>query len=211
MQENTLTETDAAALAERMALDIQAGVWGPGSWLKQIDLQERYQAKRIAVRRALDRLASQRLVEHLPNRGYHVHAVNSRRHTEIRDIRILLETGAASLIVASATPERVAQLYALAERFTDLVLHGTLLEQYEANIAFHTAMYRMCENSELADLMVELRTRTPSAPAGQWRSRVRVELSAREHVLMVQAIEAGDVARLKEVITAHIAQDPTRP
>ena len=44
-------------LVDRIAHDIQSGIFGPGAWLKQIDLQERYDAKRLDVRRALDQLA----------------------------------------------------------------------------------------------------------------------------------------------------------
>ena len=42
--------TAQPGLVDRIAHDIQAGVYGPGAWLKQIDLQERYDAKRLDVR-----------------------------------------------------------------------------------------------------------------------------------------------------------------
>ena len=54
------------------AQDILAGVLLPGTWLKQIDLERRYKCTRPEVRRALDRLAQKRLVEHVPNRGFRV-------------------------------------------------------------------------------------------------------------------------------------------
>ena len=58
--------TAQPGLVDRIAHDIQAGVFGPGAWLKQIDLQERYDAKRLDVRRALDQLAAKRLIAHIP-------------------------------------------------------------------------------------------------------------------------------------------------
>lgn len=40
-----------------------------GSWLKQIDLEQRYDCTRPEIRRALDRLTQRRLVQHIPNRS----------------------------------------------------------------------------------------------------------------------------------------------
>jgi DNA-binding GntR family transcriptional regulator len=194
-------------LADRIAHDIQSGVYGAGAWLKQIDMQERYGAKRLDVRRALDQLAHKRLIEHVRNRGYHVYTMSAKRQDEIRGVRIMLETGAAPDLVAHITPAGVKGLRALAERFAGLLHEGSLLEQYEANLAFHAAMYDVCSNRELVSLIEDLRGRAPSAPATQWWTRARVEQSAREHFQIVAAIEVRDATRLKKIIAAHIKQD----
>lgn len=101
-------------LVDRIALDIQSGVYGPGAWLKQIDLQERYGAKRLDVRRALDQLTAKRLIAHIPNRGYHVYTMDPDQHLQIRDIRVLLETGAAADLMPNVTAAKVRALRALA-------------------------------------------------------------------------------------------------
>ncbi|MBV6304603.1 GntR family transcriptional regulator [Candidimonas humi] len=196
-----------SSLADRIAHDIQSGNYGAGAWLKQIDMQERYEAKRLDVRRALDQLVHKRLIEHIPNRGYHVYAMSQQRQDEIRDIRVMLETGAAADLVAHATQARIKNLRALAERFAGLLHEGTLLDQYEVNLAFHSAMYDICSNRELASLIEDMRGRAPSAPATQWWTRARIEQSAREHFQIVEAIEARDAARLRKIIAAHINQD----
>jgi len=87
-----------------------------------------------------------------------------------------------------------------------MVLHGTVLDQYEANLAFHHALLRLCSNPELLTLVTELRSRTSSALAGQWKTRARIEQSSREHHAMVEALSARDASRLREVITLHIRQ-----
>src|SRR6267154_3993104 len=76
-------------VAERIASDIQSGALVPGMWLKQIDLEERYGGTRLEIRRALDRLAQRRLVEHILNRGYHVYRPDGRKTTEILEIRCI--------------------------------------------------------------------------------------------------------------------------
>src|SRR5258706_10949727 len=114
-------------IAERIARDIQSGALAPGMWLKQIDLEERYGATRIEIRRALDRLAQRRLVEHIPNRGYHVFAPDGTQTREILEIRCILETAAVDGIVGNADEASVEALAALARRFDALILDGTIL------------------------------------------------------------------------------------
>jgi DNA-binding GntR family transcriptional regulator len=69
-------------------------------------------------------------------------------------------------------------LRTLAAKFEELILTGTLLEQYEANVAFHMRLLKLCPNQELVNLAQELRGRGPSAPATQWKTRARIEQSA---------------------------------
>ena len=117
------------------------------------------------MRRALDQLTAKRLIAHIPNRGYHVYAMDPDVHGQIRDIRILLETGAAADLMPNVTSVRA--LRALAERFAKLLQDGTLLEQYEVNLAFHAALYDLCSNRELVALIQETRARA-AAPAKEW-------------------------------------------
>ncbi|HEY0122894.1 MAG TPA: GntR family transcriptional regulator [Rhizobium sp.] len=186
--------------------DILGGLLPPGTWLKQIDLEKRYGCTRPEVRRALDRLAQKRLVEHVPNRGYHVYEPDGRRAVEVSDIRVILETAIADKIVANASPDSIRTLRALAKHFDEMILLGTMLELYEANLAFHRELLTLGGNKELVDLITEIRQRTSSAPVSQWRTRARVEQSGREHHLMIDAIEKGDIEELKRLTVFHIRQ-----
>lgn len=195
-----------ASLADRMARDIQAGLFGSGAWLKQIDLQERYGAKRLDVRRALDHLAQKRLVQHVPNRGYHVYAPDRMREEQLRDVRVLLEVGAAADLMPNVTDAKVRQLRTLAEKFQKLVLTGTLLEHYEVNLEFHETLYDLCTNRELVSSIQEMRSRGVAAPAAQWITRARIEQSVAEHFQIVEALAERDVPALQKIIRAHILQ-----
>jgi DNA-binding GntR family transcriptional regulator len=195
-----------AELTNRIALDIQAGVLAPGTWLKQIDLEARYGCTRMELRRALDRLVAKRLVEHVHNRGYHVFVADSRVYAELHDIRTVLELRAAELICEHATAADVRELRRLAKRFDALLPGGTVFEQYDANVAFHVRWLDICPNRELAELIMEIRRRGPSAPIFQWKSHARMEQSSREHVAMVDALEDRQLARLQKLVREHIQQ-----
>ncbi|MBF9235689.1 GntR family transcriptional regulator [Microvirga sp. BT350] len=193
-------------VADLIARDVRSGLFAPGMWLKQIDLENRYGYRRPEIRRALDHLTQKRMLQHVPNRGYHVFLPDSAQTDHILELRVILETAAVDSIVAAATPAAIERIDGLARRFDELVLHGTVLEQYEANLSFHRELLSLCSNPELLNLVAELRSRTSSALAGQWSTRARVEQSSREHRAMVEALAAGDAQRLKEIITLHIRQ-----
>ena len=186
--------------------DIQAGNLAAGSWLKQVDLEQRYNRGRNQVRRALDRLVQKRLVQHVPNRGYHVYEPDGRQATEIAEIRIILETAIAERIISNSTDQDLQELRQLATEFESLVLNGTILQLYEVNLSFHNKLVSISGNQELTALITEIRQRTSSAPASQWKTRARIELSAREHHQMVDAIANSDAEALRDLIRAHIGQ-----
>jgi DNA-binding GntR family transcriptional regulator len=193
-------------VADRIARDVRSGAFAPGTWLKQIDLENRYGFGRPDIRRALDYLTQKRLVQHVPNRGYHVVLPDSDQTDHILELRVILETAAVDSIVANATPAVIEKMDTLARRFDETILHGTVLDQYEANLAFHRELLKLCSNPELSNLVTDLRSRTSSALAGQWSTRARVEQSSREHHAMIKALAARDAQQLKDIITLHIRQ-----
>lgn len=203
------TEVQAIDVTDLMLHDIQAGILASGTWLKQIDLERRYGCGRPEIRRALDRLAQKRIVEHVPNRGYHVFEPDGEQARQVSEIRILLETGVAPDVVRNATPAAVENLRMLADRFDSVILNGTVIELYEANLAFHRALLSLCGNDELVNLVTDIRQRTSSAPVSQWITRARIQQSSVEHYEMIDAIDAGDSGKLKDVIIRHIRQFPS--
>ncbi|MEI2296831.1 GntR family transcriptional regulator [Ensifer sp. MJa1] len=209
-----LTETEALEekkdVTDLLLHDILTGTLPAGTWLKQIDLERRYDCTRPEVRRALDRLSQKRLVQHNPNRGYQVYELDDQRTREISDIRVILETGIADRMVANVTPEAIIELRGLAENFDEMSFRGSIMEHYDANLAFHRALLMLAGNDELVNIIAEIRQRTASAPVSQWRTRARIEQSAREHHLMVDALEARDLDELKRLIEIHIRQAPIK-
>jgi DNA-binding GntR family transcriptional regulator len=198
--------TDRSQLVLLISKDINAGILPAGSWLKQIDLEERYGHTRLEVRRALDQLVLKRMVEHIPNRGYYVHTPDLDQVSDAREIRVALECAAVNQMVISA--ERLLAIETAAQRFHTLVSEGTLLECYNANLDFHRALFDLCTNRLLIEFIEEMRSRPPTSPGGTWRTHARAEQSSREHFLMLEALRHGDMERLKLLIAAHIRQIP---
>ena len=195
----------AERLIDRLVRDINLGELSPGEWLKQIDLEKKYGANRLAVRRVLDELVAKRLVQHIPNKGYRIHELSPQQRKEIAEIRITLETSTAHSIVENATAADVAELRALAETFKSTTYDGTMLELNVANLAFHKKLFSLCSNKSLIELIMEVQQRGPAAPATRWRSFAQLEKAANDHFIIADAVQDKDVEALKAAIRSHIA------
>ncbi len=196
-------------VAEIIARDIRSGALSTGTWLKQVDVERRYQASRADVRRALEILLQRRLVEQIPERGFYVPAPDERRQQELREIRVTLETSMVDSIVSNANNEKLVELRHLAQRFDDAVENGSIPDRYETNQTFHVALANLCANRELIKLVIDLRGYVPASPMSQWPDMTRARLSSREHFDMIEAIRRGETEELKWLFKAHIMQPAT--
>jgi DNA-binding GntR family transcriptional regulator len=193
----------ARAVARAIERDISRGELGPGAWLKQVDLERRYDATRIEVRQALDRLAEKGLVKHLARRGYCVEDFDPERLAQIMEIRAVLEVAAAELVIARLDEESLATMQAEAVRFRDSLSDGTVEEAEDANLAFHRTMLAPCPNQELVALLFDLRGRVPVAVTRRRNSAAVLHRSAEQHFEIIRLIRAGDLPALKRLMREH--------
>ncbi|CAD5253186.1 conserved hypothetical protein [Bosea sp. 62] len=194
-------------LANEIAKAIHIRAYRPGEWLRQIDLEEAFQATRFDVRTALDELSVRKTIEHVPNRGYRVVEVDLATYRAIRDTRIILESAASRLVIGRVDDDAVARLDALAHEFSQAVQSGTRVEQSEINRAFHSLIYAHCGNPVLVETIWSLRDRSRGSAVTVWASHQALLASDADHHAMVAAIRAGDGERLAELISQHILKD----
>jgi DNA-binding GntR family transcriptional regulator len=201
------TQRAKGELANEIARAIHVRAYRPGEWLRQIDLEEAFQATRFDVRAALDELAVRKTIEHVPNRGYRVTEIDLETYRAIRDTRIILESAACRLVIGKMDDEAIARLDALAHDFRQAVQNGTRVEQSEINRAFHSLIYAHCGNPVLVETIWSLRDRSRGSAVTVWASHQALLASDADHHAMVAAIRAGDGERLADLISHHILKD----
>ncbi|MGL4285869.1 MAG: GntR family transcriptional regulator [Phreatobacter sp.] len=192
-------------LAAEMAAAIRDGAYRPGEWLRQIDLEERFGAKRFDVRSALSELAVRGTVEHIVNRGYRVAVPDMTAIREILAIRILVETEAAREALPKIGPAELARIKAMQQAFETAVAHGSRVDQARTNADFHDAIYGCASNRTLGELTTEMRNRSIRWPIALWPSHASLEKSAADHRAIVAAIEARDIDALVDAVRQHIS------
>jgi DNA-binding GntR family transcriptional regulator len=195
------------ALAGEIAEAIRLGQFRPGEWLRQIDLEEKFDATRFDVRAALDELVVRKAIEHVPNRGYRVVQLDRETLRHIRAVRVMLETATAPTIVAAIDAATLARLHELAGQFAATVKEGTRADQSRVNAEFHHVLYHLSGNPVLEELIWNLRDRGRGSNVTVWASHDSLLRSDSDHREMLAAIEARDAGRLSRLIASHILKD----
>jgi DNA-binding GntR family transcriptional regulator len=191
-------------LATEIAIAIRDGAYRSGEWLRQIDLEEKFGAKRFEVRAALAELALRGTVTHVPNRGYCVAVPDIEQTRELLEIRALLEVEAARLAMPNIGKNEMREIKRLADAFERSIVDGGIVEQSRTNAAFHDAIYQHAPNRKLVELVVEMRDRSIPWPITLWPSHSSLQRSAADHRAIVRALETRNGHALTEAIQHHI-------
>lgn len=194
----------AKILRERLRDDINAGVYRPGEWLRQIDIESQYDMPRFTVRQVLAELALGEVLEHVPNRGFRVAEPSADKRAEITDVRLYLEIPAAHSAIDLASADDISRVASAADAFEAGIDHLPYPELRQLNHAFHRALLQICPNTTLTNLANELRERNLPGAWSSWASPARMRTSSQEHQLMVDALRRRDKAAMTDAITTHL-------
>jgi DNA-binding GntR family transcriptional regulator len=177
---------------------IITGEFKAGAPLRQRDLAERFGVSPTPVREALRRLEAEGLVEHDLHRGTTVIQAGSGAAEEAYELRTVLESLAAKIAATRATPEDIADLRALQQRFEGL--GDDEHEIAEANRRFHFRIYEAARSPillALLRLLWQTLIHQPPAP------RPRKDW-IREHEEILEALERGDAKAAERLTRAHV-------
>lgn len=186
--------------------EILDGTYPPGERLREEALAQQVGVSRTPVRGALQRLATEGLVEFRRYTGAVVRVLPADEIEQVFQFRIVVESLAAELAAGRAGPGALAELRGLCERMERLAEREIpdLREIARLNKEFHLALLaaagnvfvkRVAEN--LGDLNFMIRSYSHF-------SRVQLQRSMGHHRELVQAIEARNPQWARSVMTAHI-------
>jgi len=158
---------------------------------------------RTPVREAMAQLEREGFVRSVPRRGIYVVRKTKREVIEMITAWAALESMAARLITLNATGEEIATLRAMFSRFDNGEIHARLDEYSEVNIQFHQAIIRMSHNTVLIHLAENLFAHMRMIRRKTIGEDDRVTRSIRDHMNIIQALEARDTDRAEDLVRQH--------
>jgi GntR family transcriptional regulator, transcriptional repressor for pyruvate dehydrogenase complex len=220
LDRTSLTHQAAEAIKRQVLIrHLQAGARLPS----ERQLCETLGISRNILREALSTLVAQGIVEKVPGRGAFVGEFNRRNlDVDIRlaitdeselgalhDLRMMLELGAAELVVQRGTPEDLDRLEAVIDHLEEKMPAGDGLG--ELDIEFHLAMFQAAHSPALFQLykqvlrdVTDVEIYQHPERRGIFTEQFRVEnISLLRQVL--EALRGGDVCEAQRAIMAHIA------
>jgi len=158
---------------------------------------------RTPVREAMAQLEREGFVRSVPRRGIYVVRKSKQEVIEMITAWAALEGMAARLITQNASTEEIASLRRLFATFENGEARAHLDEYSEANIEFHQTIIRMSKNRVLTELAANLFTHMRMIRRKTIGEQDRVERSIRDHMNIIEALEAHDTARAEELVRNH--------
>ena len=174
----------------------------------EIRLDERQLASdlgvsRTPVREALAQLEREGFVRAVPRRGIFVVRKTRAEVVELITAWAALESMAARLITKNAKDEEISSLRRMFATFAGGAVEAKLDEYSEANIEFHQAIIRMSGNRVLIDLAENLFTHMRMIRRKTIGEMDRADRSIRDHMNIIEALEARDTNRAEELVRNH--------
>src|SRR3954449_4717913 len=158
---------------------------------------------RTPVREAMAQLEREGFVRAVPRRGIYVVRKSKQEVIEMITAWAALESMAARLITQNASTEEIAPLRKLFATFENGEARAHLDEYSEANIEFHQTIIRMSKNHVLTDLAENLFTHMRMIRRKTIGEQDRVERSIRDHINIIEALEARDTDRAEDLVRNH--------
>jgi DNA-binding GntR family transcriptional regulator len=176
----------------------------PGEWIDEKALAARWQISRTPLREALKVLASEGLVELVPQRGCRVTELSDDDADQLFPVMALLEGRCAFEATRNATPADRALLRHWHE---ELERHAATQDRdgyYRANHEFHTLVQRLARNRWLDRATGDLRQFLRLMRGRQLKLPGRLDVSIGEHRALIDAMLAGDAEGAERTMHDHL-------
>jgi DNA-binding GntR family transcriptional regulator len=210
-----MTATQLATLILRRPLHEEAtdrlrdlivqGALAPGSRLNERLLTAQLGVSRTPLREAFKVLATEGLVELLPNRGAIVSAIDSARVAETLAVMGALEALAGELACASATDGQINEIRSLHHEMLANHARGDLAGYFKFNQAIHLKIVKYSGNAVLFHTYRQLNANVRRARYMANLSQERWDAAVREHGEILEALGSRDVARIRALLAEHLA------
>lgn len=196
--------TTAAAIADAVEEDVVLGRLYPRERLVEDELMTRFDAKRHAVRAALQILQTRGLAERRPNVGVAVKSFSNAEVKQLFELRVLLESNAARLIKLPVRPDALRPVTEARDEHRAAVGNRDLPAIVKANDMFHREIYNLSENSILADAIRHYAQMASPIRFLNVASAEKMARSMAEHDLILKALQGTDPEELARLCSEHL-------
>lgn len=192
------------AIVGRLRDMIIEGELEQGARIPEAPLCEKLGVSRTPLREALRFLASEGLVELIPQRGARVRRFSAK---DIHDMLVLiraLEELAAGLACECAGEEEIEEVCALHERMVGFYRQGNRLDYYKTNQLIHSALVGLSHNEPLIQTHASLQSRLKRIRFIGHSGPERWAAAVAEHETMIEALKRRDAKALTAAVGEHL-------
>ena len=190
-----IVDSVTAAIVERRLM--------PGTKLAEQQIADIFGVSRTLVRQALNQLSRDRLVTLEPARGAFVAKPGVQEARQVFEVRSMLEAAMIRQLCKDISDAQIAELRAHLKAEAQAVARTDVPGRTRLLADLHVVLARMLGNQVLAELLVDLLTRS-SLIALMYQSSHSAEHSQEEHVAIVDALERRDARAAVRLLESHL-------
>jgi DNA-binding GntR family transcriptional regulator len=184
---------------------IVQGRLAAGARLNERLLTAQLGLSRTPLREAFKVLATEGLVELLPNRGAIVSQLDATRLSETLVVMGALDALAGELACMSATDAQINEIRALHYEMLAYHARGDLAGYFKFNQAIHLKIVKYSGNAVLYNTYRQLNGAMQRARYMANLSKERWMEAVREHEEILAALSARDVKRIRALLSDHLS------
>ena len=181
----------------------------PGAPLREVALAEVFGVSREKVRKVLQRLGTERLLELLPNRGAFAAAPTLAQAREIYDARRILEGGIVGHLAQMLDASTARALEAHLRKEEAAAAGGDRALSIRLSGEFHRLLAQATGNPLVLRELQHLVSRT-SMLVALFEPAQSMRCACEEHADIFSALRSGDGARAMKAMHHHLALIETR-
>jgi DNA-binding GntR family transcriptional regulator len=197
------SQTSEDAIFQSLRKAILSRKLVPGTRLREMRLGEILGASRGSVRKALDRLSFEGLVEQEPNRGASVAQPSAQEAAELFAARKCLEVAIARMAAKNLTPQAVRKLEKHIAREQAAQEQAASAKGVALSGEFHILIAEIAGNAPLRRYMNDLIARE-SLIIQMFGTRQHDVCTQKEHVEILEALQDGDADLIARRIEDHV-------
>jgi DNA-binding GntR family transcriptional regulator len=181
---------------------IEDGSLRPGDRLLETELATRFGVSRTPVREAIRRLEADGIIEHKPHVGAVIRTLGQQEIVELYEMRIVLETTAATMATKHASAAEIRTLESLN---TDMqaVAHDPV-QVAAINRQFHFCIMQAARNQFLAQSYQALSHALILLGKTTLETEARVATVSTQHANIIAALSSGDDTTAGKAMQIHM-------
>ena len=184
---------------------IVQGRLAPGVRLNERLLTAQLGVSRTPLREAFKVLATEGLVELLPNRGAIVSEIDPVRLAQTLAVMGALEALAGEFACVNASDGQINEIRSLHQEMIANHARGDLAGYFKFNQAIHLKIVKYSGNTVLYNAYRQLNANVRRARYMANLSPERWDAAVREHGEILEALAAREVDRIKALLSDHLA------
>jgi DNA-binding GntR family transcriptional regulator len=191
-------------VAARLRELIRSGELEPKSRVNELELAERFGISRTPLREAIKILATEGLLELLPNRGARVVSISTEEIDEMIEVVAGLEAIAADLACRRITDAEIATIERLHERMVAAWKQDDNTGYFTFNRQIHETIVAASRNATLRGLYDNLSGRIQRTRYSAHKTPEQWTKAITEHERMIDLLKARDGDALARLMREHI-------